>query len=742
MKTQKKIAIVALFTIWTFILVAGCVILMPQAYEMAKSYIEANKLKEAAQEANRTGLDLVNQGNVEEGITYFEKALEYANQYHEKMDNSYVSGTLFSDAYNNIGYAYYLLGNLELSKFNLEKALSIEPNDAYEYSNMGNTYLDLGDKVKALKQYELAIDCNSNALYAYYGKGQILYEDYKYEDARQMFEKYLEYEPYDVDALRYIIYCYLYNGDTEKALELADEAIGENQGEAEFYIAKAEILRVTKDAKEVKEYYEHIAQVFQDDVDVQIQLGSTYYDNGDYEVALEQFLKTKERFPDNTDVDSWIITCYSALDDMDRAAIFFQEILDAGNASCQLCNDMGQAYSRLTYYMESIPYYEKAINLSPESLDAYINTMYSLYYGRRYQRCIEFGKSIEEKFNTSYDIPTYIGDCYYALGDFEEAITAYQRALIISPEDEYLLSSIGDAYLYLEDYQSAEKYAKEALAANPYNLCAQNTITKVSDKQDPIVEQIKEFVKANYLYNQPDKDMEEKIDRLFNEESMSNLDIAIAVDDMKLYDDMFTFTLFDEYYDEYYYESLNDVEYTCYGDINYIRFNDFNMITDSKVIEILDSIENPESKILVFDLRENYGGLIQAAADILDALLFDCVSCTLFYGDGCSYNYYSDASQIRFKEIHVLVDQDTASSAELLALGLKTYLNNVTIIGQNTFGKGVGQLVFEDKERKLMVYLVNFYWNVRQQNILGTSILPDIHLESEELEDYLEIIRQ
>ena len=78
----------------------------------------------------------------------------------------------------------------------------------------------------------------------------------------------------------------------------------------------------------------------------------------------------------------------------------------------------------------------------------------------------------------------------------------------------------------------------------------------------------------------------------------------------------------------------------------------------------------------------------------------------------------------------------------MLTLGLKTYLDNVTIIGDNTYGKGVGQMVYEDKNRKLMIFLVDHYWNVREQNIKETGITPDIHMKSEELSDYIDLIEE
>jgi C-terminal processing protease CtpA/Prc len=87
------------------------------------------------------------------------------------------------------------------------------------------------------------------------------------------------------------------------------------------------------------------------------------------------------------------------------------------------------------------------------------------------------------------------------------------------------------------------------------------------------------------------------------------------------------------------------------------------------------------------------------------------------------------------------VNEYSASSSEILTLGLKTYLDNVTILGSDTFGKGVGQMVFEDKKRKLIIFLVDSYWNVMQQNITGSCITPDVYLKSDNLEDYLDFIK-
>jgi C-terminal processing protease CtpA/Prc len=95
---------------------------------------------------------------------------------------------------------------------------------------------------------------------------------------------------------------------------------------------------------------------------------------------------------------------------------------------------------------------------------------------------------------------------------------------------------------------------------------------------------------------------------------------------------------------------------------------------------------------------------------------------------------------IEFESIVILVDENTASASELFTLSLSEFLDNVTIIGRTTFGKGVGQTVYEDIKNEYVIYLVSFYWNVMEQNINKTGIEPDILIEGTELSDFLDRI--
>ena len=113
---------------------------------------------------------------------------------------------------------------------------------------------------------------------------------------------------------------------------------------------------------------------------------------------------------------------------------------------------------------------------------------------------------------------------------------------------------------------------------------------------------------------------------------------------------------------------------------------------------------------------------------MLDALLPECTPSYIIERDGYISSFRSDKGHIKFKKIGLLVNEKTASSSELLALGLKTYADNVTIIGRKTMGRGVGQTVYMDRTKGYALFLVNHYWNVLQQNINEQGLPIDIRV--------------
>ena len=126
--------------------------------------------------------------------------------------------------------------------------------------------------------------------------------------------------------------------------------------------------------------------------------------------------------------------------------------------------------------------------------------------------------------------------------------------------------------------------------------------------------------------------------------------------------------------------------------IGYLRIAHFQKTTVQDVREALLNLQTQEIKGLILDLRGNPGGSFDAAKEIAE----------LFLPEGAVIlNTNSQLKQFKDKEIRVraggnpltipicvLVDYETASSAEILAGALKDNGHGRLVVGQPTFGKG------------------------------------------------------
>jgi tetratricopeptide (TPR) repeat protein len=721
------------------LIVIGIVVL--NACSGVGAHLERQQIRNEINELNQYGIRFMEKGDIEEAIWNFKEAEKLVY----KLDPSFKdiqeeidSTEVMDSAFNNLSWAYHDLGEYDLGLEYINKSLMILPNTDIEYVNKGNTLFGLERYEEALEQYKEALLINKDSRFAYYGKGSVLYELEKYEEAIEAFDRFLTIKTKDLDAAIYKVDSHLFLNQTQLALEFADDFIEQNKEKYEVYRLKANVLEFNNDYDALKVFYEETSQYFPDVFQAQLDKAELEYDYGYYNSALNHYKTLLEAYPNEVELYVGMINNYSALGQFDNAKLAFKESLKFGSDSSEkVYNAIGNANIDYTSYMEAIPQFDRAIELNPEIEDSYLNKLYALYHGKRYAACIQFGEEAEEAFPLAPNIPWFIGECYLELDQYEQAIKNYKKTLALDPDNDEVLASIAYAYLYSEAYEKAEEYSQKSLDVYSENGTALFVMETVQDKETSLGRQIGEFFDESYLYQMQSNDYEEKLTKL-KELKGSGQDIIEAIEDLRVQDDWFTFVVYGADYDNLIQSSDNDIEYSeSYADLVYLKIKDFTKSTDDQVIEYLDAVQHKGEKGLVIDLRGNLGGYTDSANNILDILLPEYVTSSLIYRDGYAYNYYSDASYMEFDEIYILVDEKTASAAELLTLGLKSYLNDVIILGRNTFGKGVGQRIFEDKANKIMVFVTNHHWNVKQANIMNKGIAPDVYVAGDDVEDFM-----
>ncbi len=131
------------------------------------------------------------------------------------------------------------------------------------------------------------------------------------------------------------------------------------------------------------------------------------------------------------------------------------------------------------------------------------------------------------------------------------------------------------------------------------------------------------------------------------------------------------------------YQTLNDT----YG---YIRITQFGSTTASELDYAVNQLTSSGVTALLFDLRDNEGGLLDSATECIDLLVGEGIIAYAEYSDGTrEVLAESDATRVDLPMV-CLVNGNTASSAELFAASLRD-MAGARLVGTKTYGKGTIQ---------------------------------------------------
>jgi carboxyl-terminal processing protease len=132
------------------------------------------------------------------------------------------------------------------------------------------------------------------------------------------------------------------------------------------------------------------------------------------------------------------------------------------------------------------------------------------------------------------------------------------------------------------------------------------------------------------------------------------------------------------------------------GEFGYLRVSTFNENTGRELTETIARLktENPTIKGYVLDLRNNGGGLLDAAISVSDAFLErgEIVSQRGRTAEQIQRYYASQGDLTGGLPVVVLINYGSASASEIVAGALKDH-ERATVIGLTSFGKGSVQTV-------------------------------------------------
>lgn len=168
----------------------------------------------------------------------------------------------------------------------------------------------------------------------------------------------------------------------------------------------------------------------------------------------------------------------------------------------------------------------------------------------------------------------------------------------------------------------------------------------------------------------------------------------------------------------------------------YLRITSFQSKTGDNMIEAIDEMKKKGAlKGLVLDLRNNPGGVLNAAVSVSDAFLENGL---IVYTDG-----RVEDAKMRFSAtpndiiggapIVVLINGGSASASEIVAGALQDHKRAV-IMGEKTFGKGSVQTILPTSNGGAVKLTTARYYTPSGRSIQAEGITPDVPISRVKLE--------
>ena len=182
------------------------------------------------------------------------------------------------------------------------------------------------------------------------------------------------------------------------------------------------------------------------------------------------------------------------------------------------------------------------------------------------------------------------------------------------------------------------------------------------------------------------------------------------------------------------------------GNILYFQFKKFSPTSLDEFQKAFEDYKEANLSSLIFDLRGNVGGAIDATAYFLGFFIGKNQYAFDFYHKGEYLPFKTPTDYLpsisKYKQIVVLVDNATQSSAEMMAASLKKYHVGV-VLGVPTKGWGTVERVFQldnqisDQEKYSMFLVHSITLRDDNQPIEGRGVEPDISIKDPDWEQNL-----
>ncbi|MBY0403723.1 MAG: tetratricopeptide repeat protein [Cyanobacteria bacterium] len=338
-----------------------------------------------------------------------------------------------SDVLHLLGILSHQEGEWEKAEKCLSEAIALTPDIPEFHLSLGNLLSDRENYTAAMVAYQKAIRLAPHHEEAHMNLGVAYYQAKEYTLAIQVFEKALGLNPMAPD-----IYSNL--GNAYKDSHQEDKAI---------------------------DAYQKALQLDPSFVDAAFNLANLYRDRGDnshqdWEKAIHTYQLALEKSPTFLPAYINLGLLFIQLERYDEALQLGNQALLYGlDQTVEIYNNLGMAHLGLSQYKEAVSYYQKALTLKPDSVEALMNLGTSYQNQNLTDLAMDCFHKILPLKPDAFMAYRSLGNCYFLKNNMEGARGFYQRSLALEPQQVEVWDMLGLSYSRMNQPQMAlECYQK------------------------------------------------------------------------------------------------------------------------------------------------------------------------------------------------------------------------------------------------------------------------------------------
>ena len=179
--------------------------------------------------------------------------------------------------------------------------------------------------------------------------------------------------------------------------------------------------------------------------------------------------------------------------------------------------------------------------------------------------------------------------------------------------------------------------------------------------------------------------------------------------------------------------TVPEIDISWQGEVAIVRLLQFGSLTDTQLRAEMTKVQGKNPRGIVLDLRNNPGGLLHAASNVLSNFVpkGSAVAQVKAIEENRTDKTEHDPTIDMSVPVIVLINGGSASASEIVAGALQD-LDRATIVGEPSFGKGTVQQVLQFNDQSAVKMTIAEWLTPNGRKIDSIGVQPDIVVQTDE----------